>query len=153
MKRGRFLRGLKPLEQTALFHAHKNTVGAEFYGVHFERIAFAIGVAAVLQAEFEVVDRADDLAGAIDKGVHHGGAGMGADVGETIPAFLETTDAEFFAADGYFADIAGRQGDVGDLFGYFMPFEFFKAHVSCLGAAAGHWGATTAQKLYSDLYG
>ena len=84
------------------------------------------------------MDRADDLAGAIDKGVHHRGTGVRADVSETIPAFLETTDTEFFAADGYFADIARGQRDVADLFGYFMPFESFEAHAkNCLWGAGG----------------
>jgi hypothetical protein len=54
---------------------------------------------------------------------------MRANVGETEPTLLETTDTELFAVNGYLADIAGRQGDVADLVGYFVPFEFFRAHL------------------------
>ena len=118
----------KPLEQSPLFYADKKSVGANLDGVSLQLIAFAVGVAAIAEMELQVVDGADDMAGAIDITIRHRGSGMGADVGKTIPSAVETRYAELFAVGFHFGYTAGSPLNICFLLSEFIPLNLFETH-------------------------
>ena len=119
---------LEPFKKAPLFNTDEKSVGADLDGIGLQLITFPIRVAAIAEMELQVMDRADDMAGAIDITVHHRGAGMGADVGEAIPPTIETRDAELFTVSFHFGYAAGSPFNICFLLREFIPLDLFEAH-------------------------
>ena len=114
---------LKPLKQSPLLNTDEKSLRADLDGIGLQLIAFAVRVAAIAEMELKLMNGADDMAGAIDITVCHGGPGMWAGMGKPIPPAIESCNAELFTVGFHFGYTTGSPLNICFLLCEFIPLD------------------------------